>query len=466
MKFAEMQLLPKEVEPIENGFIINHTYNAAFDGFTIYPKTLTGGERDEVVDERFINVNPEHQSYMRYGATQFLMLIYGLNKEQAKNRANSLIKNNYENEKAICVNNEKRKLSFVDFNVSLDAEPIKEPEFLVDRLIYKNAINLISGDPKTYKTYVAIDIVVSVITGTSVFENHPVNQKGKVLFISPEFDTRGRILKLLKGRWNKIEDIKDMLYIPSRDELEFITWSKDKESIIAAIEEYRPALIVLDPLTYIFDGEITKNEPVTEFFRELKKIIRDYDTTILLTHHNNRMNTENRMNNVSGASAITRYADSIIYLQRFKEDEDQDFFKSDEELDKQNKEIKLIKGVYRHGGEGYKYYKIIFNFMPNETDITAERYSNKEEQGVVVKNIPKAETYALIESEIMAAIKNGKLGIEFTKDNVLSIIENNTGKSDETFKRYVGDILPSMVLKGTIQSIRGKGYTTQIKINQ
>lgn len=96
LKFAEKQLLAKKLEPIENGFIINDTYSPATDGFTIYPKEMTGAVRDEIADDRFIEINPKHQSYMRYGATQFLMLIYGLNKEQAKNKALKLIRNDYE----------------------------------------------------------------------------------------------------------------------------------------------------------------------------------------------------------------------------------------------------------------------------------------------------------------------------------------------------------------------------------
>lgn len=376
----------------------------------------------------------------------------------ARNKVRNLLQEE-ENKKAT-------KQKFVNLKASLIENPIKEPTFLVERLVYENAINLISGDPKTYKTYVAIDVVVSVITGGKVFDSHLVNKVGNVLFISPEFDTRSRILKLLKGRWVNTDEVIERLILPEADNLEFIRWSKDKEEIINTIKEYKPVLVVLDPLTYIFDGKITENEPVTEFFRDLKKIIKDYNTTILLTHHNNRMNTDKRMNNVSGASAITRFSDSVIYLERFKEDEEQDFFKTDEELDKADKEIKLIKGVYRHGGEGYKYHKIVFTFSDDETHITSERYSNKGEQGVQIKNIPKAESLTMIKESINKAIKDGKLSINFTKDNVLAVIENSTGKADGTFQRYVEEVLSKMSSDGVIRSIRGKGYTTQTEIKE
>ena len=98
LEFAKKQLLARKIERIENGFIINGTYSSLTDGFKIYTKDLTGTDHDVVVDDRFIEINSKHQPYMKYGATQFLMLIYGLNKEQAKNKALNLIQNDYEDE--------------------------------------------------------------------------------------------------------------------------------------------------------------------------------------------------------------------------------------------------------------------------------------------------------------------------------------------------------------------------------
>ncbi len=117
LKFAEKQLLVKKLEPIENGFIIDGTYSSNTDVFKIYPKEITYGVRDEVVDDRFIEINPKHESYMKYGATQFLMLIYGLNKEQARNKALKLIQNNYEDEAEQEEDSTKFEISNLDYEV-------------------------------------------------------------------------------------------------------------------------------------------------------------------------------------------------------------------------------------------------------------------------------------------------------------------------------------------------------------
>jgi len=99
LKFAEKQLLAKEIDTGDGFFIISKTYSQSTDNLIIYPKTLTGAECDEVTGEIFGSINPKHKEYMKYGATKLLIAVYGDNKEQAKNRALRLIEDDYEDEK-------------------------------------------------------------------------------------------------------------------------------------------------------------------------------------------------------------------------------------------------------------------------------------------------------------------------------------------------------------------------------
>ena len=104
LKFAEKQLMSK-FDVKEDCLITKDTYQSNLDGIVIYPKGITGAERDEVSGECFSAVNKKHQPYMRYGATKLLMYVYGDTKEQAKNRALKLIKNDYEDKPEAKANN-------------------------------------------------------------------------------------------------------------------------------------------------------------------------------------------------------------------------------------------------------------------------------------------------------------------------------------------------------------------------
>lgn len=354
-------------------------------------------------------------------------------------------------------NNKKRDIKFFDFTKSLDSSPIKKPGFLVNRLIYDNSINLIVGDPKTFKTYIALDIALGVITGTEAL-SHNVRQKGKVLLVSTELDVRSRIITLINGRGIKVNDIEGKLRMFSyNDSLDSFEWNKDKKYLIENIKDFRPNLLILDPISYIFDGEITDNDEVKQFFRELKELINEYNFSIILTHHNNRMKNTNKNGKISGAAAFSRHSDSIIHLEKFEEDEKQDINKTDEELDQEIKPIKLIKGDYRYGSTGYRYYTINFKFEEDSTKLLTDRL---ELDDILINNKKTKETEKKLNREddilkrLVDSIKEGKFNKEGMKKADIKIIVNNVyGVSDNTFNEDIKKALGILINDGYIERI-------------
>ena len=185
LEFVKKQLLGEcEYRIDENDnryFITKNTYQSNFDNIIILPKFMTGAERDEVKGECFATVNKKHQSYMKYGATELLMYVYGDTREQAKNRALRLIKDNYEDKpqeeevslQASYILPSKNGLAI---NVGLLAEHIRNNlHYLVVRkqgsntsllYIYEDGYYKISGRPDLIaiiKKYVPMDLRKSSI---------------------------------------------------------------------------------------------------------------------------------------------------------------------------------------------------------------------------------------------------------------------------------------------------------------
>lgn len=347
-----------------------------------------------------------------------------------------------------------RDIKFLPLAESLSIAPIKEYKFLVNGLLYDNAINLITGDPKTYKTYVAVDIALAVITGGNTF-NHKSFKKGKVLIISTEFDIRKRFIDLLKGRGiDDISILNNVITFMYDSSVDTFQWNKDFKILENILEKERPKLLILDPLSYIFDGDINKGDEVGEFFKKLKILVRKYDLSVLLVHHNNRMSESKRMNNVSGSSAITRFVDSIIYLERFKEDEEQDINKTDEELNKEIKQIKLIKGQYRHGNEGYKYFTLDFKINEDLSIIRAERLDIKKDFPEGEREFNPEQRKSDIENKILNSIYDGKLNREsFNFNDVKAAINNIYKIADRSFTNDIREVLKNMVSNGSLEKI-------------
>lgn len=359
--------------------------------------------------------------------------------------------------------NKKRDIKFFDFTKSLNSSPIKKPNFLVHRLIYDKGINLIVGDPKTFKTYIALDIALGVVTGTEAL-GHQVIKKGKVLLISTELDVRDRIISLINGRGIKVNDIEGKLRMVSyNDSLDSFEWNKDKNVLIENIKDFKPNLVILDPISYIFDGEITDNDEIKQFFRELKELINEYNFSVILTHHNNRMKNTNKNGKISGAAAFSRHSDSIIHLEKFSEDEKQDINKTDEELDQEIKPIKLIKGDYRFGLTGYRYYNINFKFEEESTKLLANRL---ELDDILVNNKKAKETEEKLNREddilrrLVDSIKEGKFKKEGIKKAEIMIIVNNVyGVCDSTYSKDIDRALKILINDGYVEKV---GYSYRV----
>lgn len=94
IELAKEKLLPQLVQTLEDGGIaLDKCYSSVFDGLILYPKTITGAERDEVTGEAFKLINKKHKPFMRYGATKLIQLIDGCTLETAKNRAKAFLNN-------------------------------------------------------------------------------------------------------------------------------------------------------------------------------------------------------------------------------------------------------------------------------------------------------------------------------------------------------------------------------------
>ena len=356
----------------------------------------------------------------------------------------------------------KRDIKIFDFTDSLKSAPIKKPSFLVHRLIYDKGINLLVGDPKTFKTYVALDVAIGVITGTETL-GHEVLKKGKVLLISTELDVRDRIISLINGRNLEIDVFKNNLFMfDYNNSLDSFEWNKDKKTFEDMIIKLNPDLVILDPISYIFDGEITDNDEVKQFFRELKEMINKYNFSVILTHHNNRMKNTNRNGKISGAAAFSRHSDSVIHLEKFDEDEKQDINKSDEELDQEVKPIKLIKGDYRFGLTGYRYYTISFNFSDASTVITATKL---EIDGNIIKNKKDSEKDKKVTREedvlkrLIEKCKEGLFRPEGMKKGEITLMVHNTyGVTDSTYNKDLSSALNTLIKDNYMKLVGHKYY--------
>lgn len=185
---------------------------------------------------------------------------------------------------------------------------VKQPEWLVANVLTVGACGFIAGQPKNFKSWVALDLALSVSTGLPFLDHFPVRRQGPVLLIQEE-DSAPMVKSRVQAVWPS--KVADKIRLGSDGELEWhppdprdeppITaairsgvivsdpsWQSWLDEQIAAGWQGTPyALVIVDPLMMVA-GEVDENrsqEMTTKIFRPLKTLAEKHKCAIIVVHH-------------------------------------------------------------------------------------------------------------------------------------------------------------------------------------
>ncbi len=164
----------------------------------------------------------------------------------------------------------------------------RPPEFLVDGLIETDTLGLIFGDPGCGKSFLAVDIALSVATGTP-FHGRPT-RKGAVFFIAGEGHNG---LARRFAAWSKARDIPlhGVPLFKSQRAAQFLDGASAQAVSDAvaglATQHGQPALIVIDTLARNFGaGDENNTADMSEFVVAVDDLkARFPGCAVLIVHH-------------------------------------------------------------------------------------------------------------------------------------------------------------------------------------
>lgn len=187
-------------------------------------------------------------------------------------------------------------------------ENVKQPEWLVNQILSVGACGFIAGQPKQFKSWIALDLMLSVSTGLPFLDHFPVRKPGPVLYIQEEDS-----LPMVKSRIGKVWPSKqaDKMTMSAGGELEWhppdarstppinavvrggVTISDEgwqswlDEKIAEGFEGVPYALVLIDPLMMVA-GEVEETrsqEMTTKIFRPLKQLAEKHKCSVVVVHH-------------------------------------------------------------------------------------------------------------------------------------------------------------------------------------
>ncbi|MCL2660378.1 MAG: AAA family ATPase, partial [Acidobacteriaceae bacterium] len=202
----------------------------------------------------------------------------------------------------------------------LEGQPA-EQRWLVENLWGDQAVGVLGGQPKVCKSFLALDIAVSVATGTPCLRRFNVTTPGRVLLYAAE-DARHIVRKRLDGICAAAGvDIADLdLYLITAPSLR-LDVEADCRNLAETIAYLRPRLLILDPFVRLHRVDENTSGGVAPLLAFLREQQRLHGLSVLVVHHARKGGDKIRAGqSLRGSSEFHAWGDSNLYLSRDNED--------------------------------------------------------------------------------------------------------------------------------------------------
>ena len=195
---------------------------------------------------------------------------------------------------------------------------IQPPEqlWLIDRIWTEGAVGIIGGAPKCCKSWFALDMAVSVASGTVCLGRFAVNQPGPVLVFMAEDAcpaVRARIQALCTQRHLDIEHLD--LYVITASALR-LDLADDQQRLNATLAHVNPRLLLLDPLVRLHRLDENSAADISRLLGFIREMQRAHHTAIALVHHAGKKHHAQPGQALRGSSDLHAFDDSNAYLAR------------------------------------------------------------------------------------------------------------------------------------------------------
>jgi len=192
-----------------------------------------------------------------------------------------------------------------------------QTQWLVEGLWSDQAVGILGGEPKSCKSFLALDIAVSVASGTACLRQFPVRRAGKVLLFPAE-DSLAVVRQRLEGiaaaaQVNFQALSVEVITAPSLR----LDTPTDRHRLRDTVQNLQPVLLILDPMIRLHrvdENDATQIATLLSYLRELQ---RQFQLAILLVHHARKDSNGSRPGQaLRGSSELHGWGDSNLYLRR------------------------------------------------------------------------------------------------------------------------------------------------------
>ena len=197
-----------------------------------------------------------------------------------------------------------------------EADPGPTP-FLVEELLVDGALGAVQGQPKTWKTWLELELARAIVTGTPALGRFAVPDPGPVILVLEESGRAAlhrRLGALARGTATRPAALADLHFAANRRvRLDDSEW---QQRLQAAVEAIEPRAVFLDPLARLKHPGRNENAQdemalLLDFMRQLRDEAPGGPCAVVFVHHEGHSGGHLR-----GSSDLESYWESKVAMRR------------------------------------------------------------------------------------------------------------------------------------------------------
>src|ERR1700758_4800944 len=199
--------------------------------------------------------------------------------------------------------------------LSIDSAPLTQ--WLVQGLWSDQAVGILGGEPKCCKSFLALDLAVSVASGTPCLRRFAVQRTGPVLLFPAE-DSLAVVRQRLEGICSAagvgFQSLPvEVITVPSLR----LDAPKDRDRTPNSVQARQPRLPILDPLIRLHRVDENDASQIAGLLSYLRQLQRAFQVAVLVVHHARKDANATRPGQaLRGSSELHGWGDSNLYMRR------------------------------------------------------------------------------------------------------------------------------------------------------
>jgi len=192
----------------------------------------------------------------------------------------------------------------------------QEPPWLIEGLWGSGAVGVIGGPPKSFKSWLALELALAVASGKPALGRYAVAKPGPVLVYAAEdapIQVRERVAALARARGTDFAALEVGLILDPELKLDR---PEDIVRLRRTLARRRPRMLVLDPYVRLQSSDENNATEVARVLGALRSLSRAFACAILVVHHARKNSADRDGQALRGSGDFWAWGDSNLYVRR------------------------------------------------------------------------------------------------------------------------------------------------------